>query len=72
MDLIGYIAMVLAMVGTYVNTSQDRRCFLLWGVSNLVFICTSAYLQAWPQVGLFTFNLAMCFKGWVNWRKEGV
>lgn len=64
--------MILAMLGTYVNTKQDRRCFLLWGVSNLVFICTSAYLHAWPQVGLFIFNLAMCFKGWTNWKKEAI
>lgn len=70
MDFIGYIGMVMAMVGTYINAKADRRCFLIWFVSNGIFIITSAMAGLWPQVGLFVFNTIMCVKGWYTWGKQ--
>lgn len=67
MDYLGYFAMVLAMVGTYINAKGNRLCFIIWSISNVIFCTISVVNGAWPQVGLFTFNLAMCFKGWKHW-----
>lgn len=70
MDYLGYVAMVLAMVGTYVNAKGNRYCFVIWTVSNIAFGITSAMAGMWPQVGLFTFNLVMCWKGWRYWTTQ--
>jgi nicotinamide riboside transporter PnuC len=69
MNHLGYIAMVLAMVGTYVNAKGNRLCFVIWSVSNVVFCGLSVINKDWPQAGLFAFNLAMCVKGWRCWAK---
>lgn len=71
MEYIGWLGMVLAMVGTFINARGNRVCFYLWGVSNLIFLAVSVNSGAWPQVGLFSFNLSMCVYGLYKWpRKE--
>jgi nicotinamide riboside transporter PnuC len=71
MEYLGYFAMVLAMVGTYVNAKGNRFCFAIWAISNSVFVVASVISCSWPQAGLFTFNLVMCAKGWRCWSTKG-
>jgi hypothetical protein len=70
MDILGYFGMVMAMIGTYINAKGNRYCFAIWAISNGIFIGISIATSAWPQVGLFSFNLAMCLKGWRCWNAK--
>lgn len=69
MEYIGYIGMLLAMIGTFINAKGNRNCFYLWMVSNAVFVVLSYLAAQWPQVGLFTYNFATCFIGLRKWGK---
>jgi hypothetical protein len=64
-DYIGYLAMALAIGGTYINAKypMSRTCFYLWGISNSAFFVLSCAAHQWPQAGLFGYNLITCFIG---------
>lgn len=72
MEYIGYIGMLLAVIGTYINARGNRNCFYIWMVSNVIFASLSYSASQWPQTGLFTYNLATCFLGLRNWKKKEV
>jgi len=64
-EYIGYLAMVVAIIGTFINARypMSRLCFYLWIASNGVFAVLSYVAGQWPQTGLFTYNLITCFIG---------
>jgi nicotinamide riboside transporter PnuC len=70
MEYIGYVGMLLAVIGTFFNARANRVCFYIWMVSNIIFVVLSVQAAQWPQVGLFTYNFATCFLGLRNWKKE--
>jgi hypothetical protein len=72
MEYIGYLAMAIAIVGTFINARypMSRLCFYLWIVSNGVFAVLSYLAGQWPQTGLFGYNLITCIIG-LNARPKG-
>jgi hypothetical protein len=72
MEYIGYVGMLLAVIGTFINARANRNCFYVWMVSNAIFVVLSYQAAQWPQVGLFGYNFATCFLGLRNWKKKEV
>ena len=70
MEYLGWIAMILAMIGTFTNAKGIRSCFYVWIVSNALFLALSINLASWSQAGLFGFNLFMCVYGLNKWPKK--
>ncbi len=61
---------VLAIVGTYLNTLQKRIGFLIWMLTNSVFLGYNFYIHAYHQTALFTVYLGLAIFGWISWGKS--
>ena len=69
LQVISWVATIVAIGGTLLNIRKNRVCFVLWGTSNIVFIGINVYSGQWAYVALFTFNLATAIIGYRAWGK---
>lgn len=60
----------VAVFGTYLNTKQIRFGFVLWMLTNAVFIVNNIAIKSWPQAALFSIYLGLAVLGWVSWGKR--
>ena len=59
----------MAIIGVYLNTKQDIRCFYLWILTNSAFAIETYLLGAWNMFILFIIYLILAFVGIYHWRK---
>jgi len=59
----------VAIMGTILNAKQIRFGFILWMVTNAVFIVNNLYHQIYSQAALFTVYFGLAVFGWVSWGK---
>jgi len=64
-EYVGYLAMVVAVVGTFINAARpmNRVCFYLWVASNTTFVVLSCLADQVPQTVVFSANLVACVIG---------
>ncbi|OGN59749.1 MAG: hypothetical protein A3F40_03980 [Chlamydiae bacterium RIFCSPHIGHO2_12_FULL_27_8] len=61
---------IFAIVGTVLNAKQVRFGFVIWMVTNLVFLVNNIYIKSYPQSGLFFVYFVLAVYGWVSWGKQ--
>ena len=61
---------IIAIIGTYLNAKQIRSGFLIWMATNAVFVGYNLYIEAYPQVVLFSVYFGLSLLGWKNWGKS--
>ena len=59
-----------AIAGTYLNAKQNRFGFIIWAVTNGVFVVYNLYLGVYAQALLFTVYFGLAIFGWVSWGKK--
>jgi len=60
---------LIAIVGTYLNAKQVRFGFVIWMITNAVFVVYNISLHSYPQSALFTVYFGLAVFGWLNWGK---
>ena len=68
-NLLGWIATTLILLGYYLNAKQDTSSWIVWFVGNLCMLVYSLLIQAWPQVGLAIALLCLNVYGYIEWKK---
>ena len=68
MDLIGWIAAVASLTGVVLNIRHDRRCFVVWGVTNAAWVIVDASAGVYSQAALQAVYCGMSVWGWRKWR----
>ena len=60
----------VAILGTFLNAKQIRFGFVIWMITNLVFVVNNVYIKSYPQAALFGVYFVLALYGWVSWGKE--
>jgi hypothetical protein len=69
-NLLGWLATSLILLGYYLNAKQDTSSWIVWFVGNLCMLVYSIFISAWPQVGLAVALLCLNVYGYIEWRKN--
>ena len=68
-NLLGWIATSLILLGYYLNAKHDTSSWIVWFVGNLCMLVYSLLISAWPQVGLAIALLCLNVYGYIEWKK---
>ncbi len=60
----------VAIIGTVLNAKQLRFGFIIWMITNGVFVGYNLYIRSFPQAALFSVYFALALYGWINWGKS--
>jgi len=60
----------VAIFGTYLNARQNRTGFVIWAITNGIFVVYNLYLGVYPQALLFTVYFGLAIFGWISWGKK--
>lgn len=59
-----------AIIGVYLNTKKDIRCFFIWMVTNGAFALETFILGAYNMTFLFSIYFILAIVGIREWKKE--
>ena len=69
-DLLGWTATILLLIGYYLNAKKHTYCFYLWGVGNILFILYAILIDSNPMLFMSIFTLGMNIYGYLQWNKN--
>lgn len=61
---------IVAIMGTILNARQVRFGFVIWMVTNAVFVVFNLYMKIYPIAALFFVYFGLALYGWINWGKK--
>lgn len=67
MELIGYIATIIALSGVVLNVKKHPICFVLWCVSNITFTIINLLQNRYYEVVLFSVQFFIAVWGLYEW-----
>lgn len=59
----------VAIIGTVLNAKQLRFGFILWMITNAIFVVYNLYIKSYPQAALFSVYFGLAVFGWISWGK---
>jgi nicotinamide riboside transporter PnuC len=65
-----WIVVALSLWGTVLNVRHDRRCFYIWGVSNVAWVVIDVVHGVWSQATLQGIYAGLSVYGIVAWKKR--
>ena len=68
-NLIGWLATSLILLGYYLNAKQSTSSWVVWFVGNSLMLVYSLLISAGTQVGLAIALLCLNVYGYVEWKK---
>ena len=61
------IALLLVMVGCFLNVVGSRWSFVIWLISNVYFARHNIRQREWIQAAVFVVMSVSCVVGWILW-----
>lgn len=71
-EILTYVMMVIALVGSYLNAKQRREGFLLWMITNGFWIIHNLAVSEIAQAILYAANMVIAIMGFINWKKDKI
>ena len=68
MEMVGWMATIVAMVGVVLNAKGNIVCFYLWLGSNGFYTVANVLSGSYAQAALFAFNFVMAIYGIKCWK----
>ena len=68
-NVFGWVATMLSLVGFYANVKKAKWCFVVWAVADVILIGTSVVTCAWYLVFLYFAYLVLAVWGYWKWTK---
>lgn len=69
-EILTYVMMVIALIGSYLNAKQKREGFVLWMITNGFWIIHNLTVAEVAQAILYAANMVIAIMGFVNWNKD--
>lgn len=69
-EAVGLAVLVLSVAGVWFNNQMDRRCFVLWMISNGLSLALHAGCGMWAMVARDAIFLVLSVDGMRRWRKR--
>jgi len=61
---------VFAIIGTFLNAKKIRFGFLVWMITNCVFVINNIFIHSYQQAALFFVYFGLALFGWISWGKQ--
>jgi nicotinamide riboside transporter PnuC len=71
-EIFGWSATAVALMGVWMNNKRRRACFALWLVSNAMTFVIHAVMGMWPLAARDGAFFVMAIHGWWLWRSPNV
>tara|TARA_R110002110_G_scaffold249709_1_gene465860 strand:- start:224 stop:442 length:219 start_codon:yes stop_codon:yes gene_type:complete len=71
MEIIGWIATGLILIGYYLNANKKNTSWIAWFVGNILMATYSVGIEAWPQLVLAIVLIVLNIYGYLNWKRLG-
>jgi len=68
-EIIGFVALVLAVAGVVLNNRRLRVCFAFWMVSNLLSAALHIEAAIWTLAVRDIIFLVFAVEGWCIWKR---
>ena len=69
--ILSSIAVILSLLGQYLVAKKKRSIFIIWGVSNIIWILVDIMEYTnWHQIFMYFVFILLNINGWVNWKKD--
>lgn len=65
---IGWLATVASLIGVILNIRHDRRCFIVWGITNAIWVVVDASSGVWSQATLQAVYCVLSVYGFMKWK----
>tara|TARA_Y100000034_G_C6596203_1_gene259198 strand:+ start:300 stop:518 length:219 start_codon:yes stop_codon:yes gene_type:complete len=70
MEMIGWIATGLILIGYYLNARKLTSSWVSWFIGNFLMVLYSLSIQAWPQLVLAMILMGLNVYGYIKWITE--
>ncbi|NGX49697.1 MAG: hypothetical protein K940chlam5_01300 [Candidatus Anoxychlamydiales bacterium] len=70
LDMFIWFNTAVAIMGTILNAKQIRFGFILWMLTNGVFVVNNLYIKSYPQAALFSVYFGLAIYAWMSWGKS--
>ena len=70
LEIIGTIAMILAVTGVLANNRRLRWCFIIFFISNSLVLIIHISVGVWSLVVRDTIFIILAIEGWIKWGKD--
>ncbi len=71
-EIIGTIAMILAVTGVLANNRRLRWCFIVFFVSNTMALVIHISVDVWSLVVRDSIFIILAVEGWIKWGRKGL
>lgn len=68
--MIAWIATIIAIIGSILNSNKREEGFYLWIISNSLYVYINIKAGIIAQAVLFVFNIIVCLWGLYQWKKK--
>jgi nicotinamide riboside transporter PnuC len=72
LEMLLWLNTIVAIVGTYLNAKQVRFGFIIWMITNAVFVVNNIVIGSFAQATLFGVYFFLAVYGWFSWGKQKV
>lgn len=63
---------VVTIIGTYLNSRQNKYGFIIWGLCNFMWLSIDYYRGIYAQAALYVIFIGFNIYGWNKWKKKEV
>ncbi|NGX28480.1 MAG: hypothetical protein K940chlam1_00661 [Candidatus Anoxychlamydiales bacterium] len=70
LDIFIWFNTIVAIMGTILNAKQVRFGFIVWMITNAVFVVFNIYMKIYPMAALFSVYFGLALYGWISWGKK--
>jgi len=64
-----WLLAVVSLIGTYLNIKKQKACFIIWGVTNALWVLYDTSIGAYAQAALMLCYFVLAVHGFYEWRK---
>ena len=64
-----WLLAVVSLVGTYLNIKKQKICFVIWGVTNALWVLYDFSIGAIAQAALMLSYFVLAVHGFYEWKK---
>jgi nicotinamide riboside transporter PnuC len=69
-NYIGWLVAVASIIGNILVIKKRRSGFMVWIISNIVWVAIDCHKEIYSQAVLFTIFTIIAAYGWIKWKKD--
>ena len=71
-DIVGWVGFLFISMGYYLNAKRYPKCFIIWGIGNILFLLYAFLINSKPMFCMSLFTLGMNIYGYLEWKENKI